>query len=474
MTLPPRVHGKVAVRAEASPVARGFLARIAPFFAISEISGGPLLIAAVVALIATNSPWGEAFQSFWETKLSISVGKAEMAHSLSDWATNALLPVLFFSIGIEVKREFHKGLLSDWKDAAFPACGAIGGFIAPVLVYLIFNIGGPYAHGWGIVVTMDTAFTLAIVAMMGGRLPRSVLVLLLAFAAIDDIGGLLVIALVYSGDISWSFLAGAAASYGMIVLLLRLRAISSIPYVILGLMVWFFAEQSGVHPTIAGVLLGFLVPTSPRIPERQYARRVQEHVNRFQHSQKTIEDEDAEEPERGEAKKRREVSLGVLTELSHGTYEAAERVMRTVNPWISYVVLPVFALGNAGVPLSRELVRETIASPLALGIFLGLLIGKPIGFLGGSWLGVRAGLATLPDRLTWQMVTAIGIVAGLGFTISIFVAELAFPGSGPQSEEARLAILCASSLAGVAGYLAFHWAAAQSDEAEPEPESGSA
>lgn len=458
MTLPPRVQGKVAVRAQHSVLARGFLARIAPFFAVAEVSGGPLLIAAVIALMARNSPWGEAYQALWETKLSIVIGNAEMGLSLSEWATDALLPILFFSIGIEVKREFRKGLLADGKSAAFPVFAAVGGFLVPILIYLLFNFGGPYAHGWGIVVTMDTAFTLAIVGMMGERLPRAVLVLLLAVSAIDDLGGLLVIAFVYSRDVSWPFLMAAGLAYGAIALLRRFGVISSMPYVILGLLVWFFTEQSGIHPTIAGVLLGFLVPTSARIPERRYARHVQRHVDRFQRSQQALEEGEAQGAMRAEARRRREIALGILTEMSQGTYEPAKRVMRMVNPWISYAVLPLFALGNASVALSVPMIQDAISSPLALGIFLGLVLGKPIGFLAGGWIGVRLGVAALSEDLTWRMVAALGVVAGLGFTISIFVAELAFPGSGSESEEARLAILCASVTAGLAGYLALRWA----------------
>jgi NhaA family Na+:H+ antiporter len=286
--------------------------------------------------------------------------------------------------------------------------------------------------------------------MFTTRLPPAVRAVLLAFAAIDDVFGLLVIAIAYTASIDWWFLAVAALAYLGIVGLLRLRWVASIPYVLLGVVVWIGVFGSGVHPTIAGVAVGLLLPTSSRLSERLFAERVQVPVDRFKEAHAAAEEADdpaVEEEERDNAQRR----LGYIHEMAAATDEAAERLVRVLTPWVSYIVLPLFAISNVRIHFSVDLVGEALRSPLSAGVVVGLVLGKPIGFLGATWLATRLGRATLPEGVTWPMVLGIGGVAGIGFTISLFIAELAFADVA-QTEQASLGILVASVLSGLLGY----------------------
>lgn len=436
--------------------ARAFLNRVAPFFAGSEISGGPMLIATVVALVCTSTSLVPGWEAFWDTQLRLAFGNARVHHSLAEWIDHALLPLFFIIIGTDVKRELVKGELSEWRTAAFPLFGAIGGMIVPVALFLAIAGGGAGAAGWGSVITSDTAFGLALMAMFAGRLPAGVRALLLAFAAIDDIGGLLVIAFAYSHGFDPSGLVVAGVAFVGMLALRRLRWVSSLPYVLLAMLVWAGIFESGVHATIAGVLVGLVAPVSPRLDEERFAERVQDRVDRFQTAYRERQ-EVADDPEAEEAAQHRvEKHLGYLDEMTAATDVTGERLVALLNPWVSYLVLPLFVLSNVRIHLSGELVAEAIASTLALGVVAGLVVGKPLGFLAFSALATRLRIAALPDRVTWGMIIAIGALAGIGFTLSLFVAGLAF-GEGPQREEASLAVLCASAIAGTAGYLLLRW-----------------
>jgi NhaA family Na+:H+ antiporter len=449
MALNPRLSGRVAARAHHSPAA-AILQKIEPFFAIGQVSGGPLLIATILALLIVNSPIGADYVRLWDRPISFSYGAWTFGRPAAEWVNDALMPLFFLIIGTEVKREFVKGSLASLQTAIFPVAGAIGGLVVPVALYLAFNYGTPTQHGWGVVAAMDTAFSLAIVAMFTTRLPPAVRAVLLAFAAIDDVFGLLVIAIAYTASIDWWFLAVAALAYLGIVGLLRLRWVASIPYVLLGVVVWIGVFGSGVHPTIAGVAVGLLLPTSSRLSERLFAERVQVPVDRFKEAHAAAEEADdpaVEEEERDNAQRR----LGYIHEMAAATDEAAERLVRVLTPWVSYIVLPLFAISNVRIHFSVDLVGEALRSPLSAGVVVGLVLGKPIGFLGATWLATRLGRATLPEGVTWPMVLGIGGVAGIGFTISLFIAELAFADVA-QTEQASLGILVASVLSGLLGY----------------------
>jgi NhaA family Na+:H+ antiporter len=462
MALDPRLSGRVAARAHHSPAA-ALVHKIEPFFAIGQVSGGPLLIATLLALIVVNSPVGADWIRLWERPVRLSYGAWAIARPAAEWVNDLLMPLFFLIIGTEVKREFVKGSLSSLRTAILPVAGAMGGLVVPVALFLAFNYGTATQHGWGVVAAMDTAFSLAIVAMFTTRLPPAVRAVLLAFAAIDDVFGLLVIAVAYTTHFDLWFLGLALAAYGGIIGLLRLRWVAPIPYVILGFIVWVGVFGSGIHPTIAGVAVGLLLPTSSRLSERRFAERVQKPVDELRNAQAVAEeadDEDRADKAREEAQQR----LGYIHEMAAATDEPAERLVRVLTPWVSYIVLPLFALSNVRIHFSPDLIGEALHAPLSAGIVVGLVLGKPIGFLGATWLVTRVGPARLPEGMDWWMILGVGVVAGIGFTLSLFIAELAFV-DPRQTEQAALAILAASLIAGVAGYLVF-WKAARAPAAE--------
>jgi len=456
MALSPRLYGRVAARAHHSPAA-AVLRKIEPFFAIGQVSGGPLLIASIVAMVIVNSSLGADYIRLWDRPVRVSYGAWAVARPAAEWINDALMPLFFLIIGTEVKREFVKGSLSSLRTAIFPVAGAIGGLVVPVAFYLVFNLGTDTQHGWGIVAAMDTAFSLAIVAMFTTRLPTAVRGVLLAFAAIDDVFGLLVIALAYTAEIHWPFLLLAGLGYLGIVGLLRLRWVAPIPYVLLGLVVWIGVFGSGIHPTIAGVAVGLLLPTSSRLSPRRFAERVQRPVDQLRRAQAAAEQAPDAEAAEGH-NERAEQRLGYIHEMAAATDEAAERLVRILTPWVSYIVLPLFALSNVRIHFSAQLIGGALHSPLVLGVVVGLALGKPIGFVAATWAATRTGQAALPEGVTWRMVLGIGALAGIGFTISLFIADLAFA-DAEHTELASLGILAASLLSGVFGYLTL-WRAA--------------
>jgi len=457
MSITSRLSGRVAARAHHGP--RGsWLRRIEPFFAIGQVSGGPLLVATLLALAIVNSPWGDAYLHFWEQPVRLSFGDAAISRPAAEWINDALMPLFFLIIGTEVKHEFAKGSLSSLRTAAFPVAGAIGGLVVPIALYQAFNYGTETQHAWGVVAAMDTAFSLAIVALFTVRLPVAVRAVLLAFAAIDDVFGLLVIAVAYTASIVPWFLLVAAIAYAGILMLLRLRWTLPAAYVLLGVAVWIGVFGSGVHATIAGVAVGLLLPTSSRLSERRFAEKVQEPLDEFRDAQRAVQQAD-DEDEVTEQEARAQKGLGYIHEMASATDPAAGRLVRTLTPWVTYLVLPLFALSHVRIHFSAELVGDAIRSPLALGIVAGLAVGKPIGFLAATWLATRLGVAQLPDRVTWRMVLGLGGVAGVGFTISLFIAELAL-NEPAEVEVAAFGILVASILSGLFGFLVLHSAAA--------------
>jgi len=344
----------------------------------------------------------------------------------------------------------------------FPLAGATGGIVVPIAVYLAFTYGTEAAHGWGTVITSDTAFALAIIGLFATRLPTSVRAVLLAFAAIDDVGGLLVIAVAYTDALDLTALIVAIVAYAAMFGALKLRLVSPIPYVLLGLIVWGGTYVSGIHATIAGVMLGLLSPTRSRLSEHRFADRVQEPIDRFQAAVQDARQAGDGEADAEEAERRTQKQLGYLQEMTQATDEPAERLVQMLNPWVSYVVLPLFALSAVRIHLSSDLLVDAASSVLGLGVFAGLAIGKPMGFLVATWLAVTLRLAELPEGVSWRMVLGIGALSGIGFTISLFIANLAFP-DVQRTEMASLAVLIASVVSAGFGYVALRWASGAAD-----------
>jgi NhaA family Na+:H+ antiporter len=356
------------------------------FLAVEAASGILLLAAAVIALAAANSPLHPWAERLWHTPVALG----RDLHFLID---DGLMTVFFFVIGLEIRREAHAGELSSLRRAALPAVAALGGMLAPALVYLAFNLGGGAARGWAVPVATDIAFAVGVLALLGARVPSPLRVLLLALAVVDDLGAIVIIAAFYSSGIAPAGLAIAGGGVAVIVLLQRLRVASPLAYLLPGVVVWAGALVAGIHPTLAGVALGLLTPTGG----------------------------------------------------------PAEGLEARLHGWVAYAIMPLFALANAGVPVGGATL-DAGGLRLFLGVTLGLALGKPLGVLGACWLTTRLRLTELPAAVRWRQMLVAGQVAGIGFTMALFIAGLAFP-PGPLLETAKLAVLTGSFLSAVAGLL---------------------
>lgn len=412
------------------------------FLATEAASGTLLLAAAVVAIAWANSPWRETYDRLWHTELVISIGRWRLAHDLGHWVSDGLMTLFFFVVGLEIKREVLTGELRDLRAAAVPVVAAVGGMVAPAIVYLLIADGGPDARGWGIPMATDIAFALGVLTLVARSAPPALKPFLLTLAIVDDIGAIVVIALFYSGGVALRPLLIAMALLGLVVLLQRARVRASAIYVLLGIAVWVATSSSGIHPTIAGVALGLLTPA---VPFQRPAT-----VSREAHR---VADETVDEPSPPDADAPYWLYLASLSREAVSPLARAEAFL---HPWVSFVVVPLFALANAGVDLSGRALSQAAGSSVALGVLLGLVLGKPLGIALATWAAVRSGLGRLPSGTGWRDVLGLGAVAGIGFTVSLLVTDLAFEGS-PLLEPAKAGILAASALAGALGALVLGW-----------------
>lgn len=440
MSVPPRSRGVAALRAEKSFIAREVLLPAQPFIHTAGKSSIVLLAAAIIALAWANSPWKESYFTFWGTEISIDLGFLHIAETLRDWVNDALMAIFFFVVGLEVKHEIVRGELSNPRHALLPLMAALGGMIVPAALFISLNLGGSGFSGWGIPMATDIAFALGVLAMLGTRLPAEARIFLLALAIADDIGAILVIAVFYTEHLSLLALGLGALLLGLTFAMNRLGVRNISLYIVVGALFWLAVLESGVHATIAGVLLGILTPAHPYFGIHMFEQAIQQLVGQFREA---VHSEDEEKAE---------TILGQMEELVAGTESPVERLERQISPWTSYLVLPIFALANAGLTLSGNVAGEALSSPVTLGILLGLVVGKPVGIIGFVWIAHRLRIASLPTGMRWSHVLGIGMLAGIGFTVSLFVTELAFSHS-PLSAEAKIGVLLASVIAGLAGYV---------------------
>lgn len=412
---------------------------IQAYFHNEVISGVTLLIAALAALIWANSAWSESYHQLRAMPITVGIAGFSIREDLRHWINDLLMAVFFFVVGLEIKRELIRGELSELSKAALPGFAALGGMLLPALIFLGLNFGTEAARGWGIPMATDLAFALGTLALLGPRAPSQLRIFLLALAIVDDIAAILVIAIYYTRDLSWTAI-GWTGLLLTLMLALRLGGVRNpVVYLLLGLLFWVAVFKSGVHATIAGVMLAALVPAHPWFSPRTFVQSAEDLLGKI---------EDALSQQNGEAAER---SLRQLEELAKGTEAPLERLERLVHPWVSYVVLPLFALANAGVTFSLEMMQETVVSPVAIGVFGGLVLGKFLGITAFSWMAVRLGLARLPKELTWSNLIGVGTLAGIGFTVSLFMSGLAF--EDPRlTAQAELGILAASLVAATAGY----------------------
>lgn len=435
-----RTRGRLRARAERSAFTRHIYLPAHEFIRIEWVGSALLLASALLALAIANSPLGDAFHHLWESYIALDFGIFEIRETLHHWINDGLMAVFFFVVGLEIKRELLHGNLSDPRRAAFPALVAVGGMVVPAAIYVAVNPGGPAAAGWGVPMATDIAFALGVLGLLGRRIPSELRLFLLALAIVDDLGAILVIAVFYTASINLQALALAGLFVVVVLALQRagVRAVSA--YVLVGFLLWAAVLESGVHATLAGVVLAALTPSRPEIDPKGFGDTAEGLLKRA----RTAVAEDRHDEV--------QATLGELEELAIETESPLERMERLCHPWSSFVVLPVFALANAGVSLSSEAITGAAASPITIGVALGLLVGKVVGVTGFAWLVVKAGIATLPAGVTWRHVTGAGLLAGIGFTVALFIAQLAFTDPA-MVEEAKIGILGASLIAGVGGYL---------------------
>ena len=437
---PSRTRGMREIRAEASRLNRQVLLPAERFIHNETISGGLLVVCAMVALVWANSPFSHSYFALRGTPVAIQIGNFAIALDLQHWINDGLMAVFFFVVALEIKRELIYGDLSEARKAALPVAAAMGGMIVPAGIYLVMNAGGTGAAGWGIPMATDIAFSVAILALLGKRVPSQLRMFLLTFAIADDVGSILVIAINYTAHFSTMAIGVATALLGLMLAMRWLGFHPPLAYLIPAIIFWAAMLISGVHATIATVILGAITPAKS-------LRRKSTFIEALRNALPNVRDSlDNEESERSE------VVLGRIEELARQTESPLERLERLVHPWVSYLVLPVFALMNAGVELSGEFIRQAFTSSVTLGVMLGLIVGKAVGVTGFAWLAVRLGWAVLPSGVAWRHIMGAGLIGGVGFTVSLFITGLAFTDK-VLVEEAKVGVLFASLIAGLAGYL---------------------
>lgn len=415
-------------------------------FLHQEASGGILLIIfTVIALVWANTALSHTYHDLWRTHLIVSLGSLlTLDYSIHHWINDGLMVIFFFTVGLEIKRELLVGELSSVQKASLPIAGALGGMIVPAILYTIFNTGGEGARGWGIPMATDIAFVVGIMALLGTRVPLTLKIFVLALAIADDIGAVLVIAIFYTAKISTTALIIAAIVLGSLILLNRLGTKSLIPYSILGVILWLAFLKSGVHATIAGVLLAFTIPAVSRYDTNKFSGKVKQLINNFDskgdHWKNVLNNAE------------RQHDVLAIESSCEKILTPLQRFEHSLHPWVSFFIIPVFALANAGVSLAGLDILHSLLSPVSLGIIVGLFIGKQFGIFAFSFLAVKLKFATLPEGVNWKNLYGAAILAGIGFTMSLFIASLAFTDPA-LLDLAKIGILSGSLLSGIAGFM---------------------
>jgi NhaA family Na+:H+ antiporter len=423
---PPLRHSWVA---SDRPIAR-LVARPLRDFLNTEAAGGILLLAAtVIALVWANSPIADTYNAFWRTEIGLRIADFRLTEDLRHWVNDGLMAIFFFVVGLEIKRELVVGELNDLRKAALPAVAALGGMIVPALIYVFINAGGKGTAGWGIPMATDIAFAVGVLALVGPRCPDSLRLFLLSLAIVDDIGAILVIALFYSGGIQGWWLLAAVILIGVVAEMRRRRIWWTPLYVVIGVAAWLATFEAGIHATIAGVALGLISPARPADPEG---------------ADDAIAEATTFTRDPGPAAIRR------VTIQAQEAVSVAERLEHRLHPWTSYAIVPIFALANAGVRFNTDLLRSAVSSPVTLGIVAGLVIGKLVGITTFSWAATRTGIARLPEGMSWRHLIGGAATAGIGFTVSLFIAGLAFD-ERSLINDAKIGILAASLVAALLG-----------------------
>lgn len=418
---------------------RAFLA-LERFLHVEAVSGVVLLLAAAAALIWANSPLADSYHALWHAPVTLGVGPYTVSRSLHFWINDGLMTVFFLVIGMEIRREMHEGALANPSLAALPLAAAAGGVVVPALIYLTFNSGGPQSEGWAIPTATDIAFAVGVLALLGRSIPPNVRVLLLALAVIDDLAAVLIIAAFYSGGLDYDGFAVAAAGIVLTIGLQRIGVGSAWMYVVPGAIVWLGLLQTGAHPALAGVVLGLITPVRSKPLRATALETAGSAIGELSALSSSGKDETRNRTQR----------LRELRTAQRELLPPVVRVQMALHPWVAFGVMPLFALANAGVTIDGIEVAEGPSRTILLGVIAALVLGKPLGAIGAAWLAVHMGWSRLPPGVTWAGIGLVGLLAGIGFTMSIFIANLAF--EQPQwLDAAKLGVLIASLVSAVLG-----------------------
>lgn len=435
-----------------APWERTFRRVLTPFeeFVHRQTAGGILLMAAaIIAIYLANGAVAEWYEHFIHTPIAVSIGSWNLQMSLHHWINDALMALFFFVVGLELKREIMVGELSDIRQAALPVIAAVGGMVVPALIYVAFNHEGDAMRGWGVPMATDIAFAVGVLALLAARVPKPLITFLVALAIADDLGAVLVIALFYTQELSMHWLLSAVA---LVLLLLSFNYAGirkAMPYFIVAVLLWYALLQSGVHATLAGVLGAFTVPTRSKYDPGLFADRVNEQVDAFIASRQS-----------GTNLLSNHKLYAVVQNIEESVVAVQTPLQRLESIWhlpVAFLVIPIFALFNAGIPLDLSTLKETFVHPVTLGAMFGLVLGKCIGISGASWIALRLGIAQLPTGTRFSQLAAVSVLGGIGFTMSIFIAELAFKQHPDYLLMAKTGVFAGSLLAGVIGFGLLFW-----------------
>ncbi|MFD2516035.1 Na+/H+ antiporter NhaA [Pontibacter locisalis] len=439
-------------------LARRILYPLLDFIKAESFSGILLMFITLIALAWANSPWAQTYIDTWLTPFTIALGDYGLTKASLLWINDGLMAIFFFVVGLEIKRETMVGELASLKSAAFPVTAALGGMLVPAGIFAVMNYNGAGLDGWGIPMATDIAFALGIMTLLGNRVPISLKLFLIAYAIVDDIGAVLVIALFYTAEVNFLSMWIAFLIFGVLLVLSAFRVRNIWIYVLLGVVMWVAFLKSGIHATVAGILLAITIPGRTKITKDEFYSSTDEVLSELDASgvvsgnaPSQVSDVEIYQGAVHTIEKNCEEALSPMHRLEHG-----------LHPWVAYAIMPIFALANAGIFIDADLVGG-LSGSLPIGIILGLVLGKPLGILLFAWIASATGIAAKPRTFSWMQLIGAGLLGGVGFTMSIFIANLAFAGS-PLLPLSKLAILCASLLAGIVAYFILRYASTKSKE----------
>lgn len=439
---------KVKTGVYLAPWEKSFDKILTPFdeFIHRQTTSGLLLMAmAVIALVLANSPLADAYLHVIHTLISFNIGDWTLGMSLHHWINDGLMALFFFVVGLELKRELLVGELAKLRNAVLPIAAAIGGMVVPALIYFAVNPTGDAALGWGVPMATDIAFAIGALALLASRVPKALITFLVALAIVDDLGAVLVIAVFYTDTIALIPLAVAGVLFAILMAFNMSGIRKTLPYFIVAVLLWYALLQSGVHATLAGILGALSVPATPRYNPERFSEHVKELMRRFDSSHQP-----------GKSIMTNDALRSVVQTLENGVHSVEAPLQRLEHVWhmpVAYLIIPVFALANAGIPLALGSLGDTFSHPVMIGVSLGLVLGKFIGITGASWLVLKLGVAELPKDTRFTQIAGVSLLAGIGFTMSIFVAQLGFSHNEELLLMAKTGILFSSLLAGISGYI---------------------